>query len=422
MPNLLALVDLVSTNRTKVYRTSYFPFLQALARAHGWHVRWLCVGVDAEVQASRENPFIFHLPAGDRELLGERLAELKPDRVLFNERLDGDTWEHLAAAAAGAAMGRVTADVPGWLGGNERRRPGQERPRLTEQELEPDHRRELVNPLAARIKPYVWLMLGPFCLYRRPLKQNLSFLGVDLSGCSRDDTCSFCTPPVDERPPADVVGAALAQILAAERSTPKVCRSREYVVDGGALWFKIGPFLDAVLARDLPPSAFFFHCRADDLLAKAAEVEARLPLLENAGHSLNIFSIGVENFSRAENQRFNKKIDPEMVQMAAELMYRWEERVPRSFCFSSHGGFSFILYTPWTNLEDLEANIQGLKRLRPYCTEVEFALRRRRGHHGHGEVGPDDAGHHVDLLGLDHLVGQLHCNLGLALVVFDHDL
>jgi alkylation response protein AidB-like acyl-CoA dehydrogenase len=32
----------------------------------------------------------------------------------------------------------------------------------------------------------------------------------------------------------------------------------------------------------------------------------------------------------------------------------------------------------------------------------------RRRNHGHGEVRPDNAGQHVDLVGLDHLVGDLH--------------
>ena len=54
--------------------------------------------------------------------------------------------------------------------------------------------------------------------------------------------------------------------------------------------------------------------------------------------------------------------------------------------------------------------------------QVEFALGCHAGHHGHGQVGPYDTGHDIDLLGLDHLVGQLHCDVGLLLVVFDNDI
>ena len=42
--------------------------------------------------------------------------------------------------------------------------------------------------------------------------------------------------------------------------------------------------------------------------------------------------------------------------------------------------------------------------------------------HRHREVREDDAGQDVDLVGLDHLVGELHRDLGLLLVVLGDDL
>ncbi len=53
--------------------------------------------------------------------------------------------------------------------------------------------------------------------------------------------------------------------------------------------------------------------------------------------------------------------------------------------------------------------------------EVELVLRGGGGHNGHGEVRPDDTGQHIDLFRLDHLVGELHGDLGFALIVLDHD-
>ena len=54
--------------------------------------------------------------------------------------------------------------------------------------------------------------------------------------------------------------------------------------------------------------------------------------------------------------------------------------------------------------------------------QVEFPLGGRGRDHGHGQVRPDDAGEHVDLFRLDHLVGELDGNVRLALIVFDDDL
>ena len=399
MKRTLVLVDLVSSNRSKVYRTQEYPKLQALARGHGFEVYWLCLGVDGQAQAARENPFVFDLAAPDLEQLCSRISEVKPTHLLINERLEEACWRAVCQAAAGARAQGVAERQLQWLGITDP--PGGPSPL---QEVEPDHSRELLNPLAQEIRPYTWLMVGPLCLYRRPLRHNPRFEGVDLSACKNPDACSFCLPVRDILPPADPVAEAMVQINAAERTTPAPCRSREYMVSGAALWFRVGAFADALLASELPPSAFFFHCRVDELLRGAAELEARLPDLEARGHSINFHSIGVENFSPAENERFNKQISPAQVQQASELMGRWERRWPGAFSFTRHGGFSFILFTPWTTLADLETNVQGLRRLRSMDQDVVFALRTRL------QLLPDRAitalAHHDGLVGAaddDHL-------------------
>ena len=56
----------------------------------------------------------------------------------------------------------------------------------------------------------------------------------------------------------------------------------------------------------------------------------------------------------------------------------------------------------------LVALLAGQRRGAGIGRQVELALRHRARHHRHGEVRPDDAGQHVDLVALDHLVGDLH--------------
>src|SRR5690606_21178427 len=63
------------------------------------------------------------------------------------------------------------------------------------------------------------------------------------------------------------------------------------------------------------------------------------------------------------------------------------------------------------------------KRRRPGIDrEIELALRHSARNDGHGKVRPDDAGQDVDLVRLDHLVGDLHGKLRLLAVIFGHDL
>ena len=370
---VLALVDLVSTDRYKVYRTQEFPFVQALAAARGFTVRWLCVGVNGEAQAARDNPFLFQLPEDDLERLCQRLSQLRPSHLLINERLEESCWRQVLQAAPGARTASMDARVYTWFGVPEEAIHDT----FNIFDTEPDFRRELLTPLARKIKPYTWLMLGPLCLYRRPLARNPLFEGVNLEACTNPDACSFCLPNRDIPNAADPVAEALRQALAAERTTPSRVHSHQYMTHGANLWFKIGAFADALIDSPLPGSAFFFHTRVDELLRKASELEARLPGLQARGHSINLHSIGVENFSPAENERLNKHITAEQVLEAAELMRRWEETWPDAFIFRRHGGFSFILFTPWTTLEDLQLNLAGLRRLRDLNQDVNFALRTR---------------------------------------------
>ena len=53
--------------------------------------------------------------------------------------------------------------------------------------------------------------------------------------------------------------------------------------------------------------------------------------------------------------------------------------------------------------------------------EVELALLDCGGDDGQRDVGEDDAGQDVDVVGLDHLVGKLDGDVGLLLVVLGDD-
>ena len=66
------------------------------------------------------------------------------------------------------------------------------------------------------------------------------------------------------------------------------------------------------------------------------------------------------------------------------------------------------------------ASFAGEERGPRVGREVELALLDRGGHDRDGEVRPDDAGQHVHLVALNHLVGELDGDVRLALVVI-HD-
>jgi hypothetical protein len=95
--------------------------------------------------------------------------------------------------------------------------------------------------------------------------------------------------------------------------------------------------------------------RADTLLAKKDRLEGVLHGMQAAGHRLSLVSIGAENFSAQENERFNKGVTAAQLRACRGLLSDWAERFPRTF--TAESGYSGILFTPWTRPQDLLDNI-----------------------------------------------------------------
>jgi hypothetical protein len=73
--------------------------------------------------------------------------------------------------------------------------------------------------------------------------------------------------------------------------------------------------------------------------------------------------MGIENFSPDETERFNKNITEEQVGQLLEQTRKLEDEWPGVVRFHQYNGFSTILFTPWTTLDDLRLNLDAFKRL-----------------------------------------------------------
>lgn len=213
------------------------------------------------------------------------------------------------------------------------------------------------------------------CFYAAPLSRNPAFRGVSLAGIGRKFACSFCPGPADLKyryrtPPVDL---ALRQIAALRAEKTPVWSRTEFVVRSASVFFQMPRLLEGL--KQEPPLALYFSCRADEVLARRADIEAALSLARASGHSIHIFSLGAENLSAAENERFNKGLGLPELARALALLRGWERDYPKTFFFTRHGGLGFILFTPWTALADLRANLDGAKALD--LAEDSFLLTRR---------------------------------------------
>ena len=365
----LLLLEILNTDRYRSYRSQYFPHLAAFLRKGGVETHWVSIGVAANEARAGEQLYVYDLPSVERQKLAGRLEELQPTHVLLNERLEPELFDLLRQQLPDAALRLIdfvdghgaAVSVGRWLGLDVTALSGSER--MLEDEVAPDYARDPINHLATQIKPYVHLNLGPECLYHKSISTNPHFEGLDVSGCIRDRGCSFCLYPdgVERSPATPVVELALSQIDAAERTSHPAMRSREYQVHGAHLWFALDRFAEALADRQLPPSSFHFSARIDEVLALGDRLESALRSMTERGHIVRLYNIGVENFSPAENERFNKGLSRETIARGARRILELEERFPEAFRFTEMGGFGIILFTPWTSVEDLRVNARSFR-------------------------------------------------------------
>jgi hypothetical protein len=370
----LLLVELVRDDPYRNFRSEAYPIIRGLAEDSGILVEWIVLGLTAD--ASPGHPFVVDLAADDEETIRDRIGALRASHLLINEKLAGAVAHRLAHARSGLSILNV-ADVAessrddarallDWLGLAERYRLTTNSILELLDHVTPSYASTPANPLASGSQRFIKVLCGPGCFYRRSLRDNPAFAGVDVSAGARKWGCSFCGQHGDVSIPQtqrSVVQLALQQIEAAARSLASRGESLRFMMMGSVAFLRIDEFVAGLLPAAVPPSAFFFSCRVDEFLSRAQTIRTLLPRLSSRGHSIHIHSIGVENFSTTENQRFNKGVSAEQAVEAFDKIVRLERDFPDSFAFHRHGGFSFILFTPWTTLEDLNINLRYARRV-----------------------------------------------------------
>lgn len=261
------------------------------------------------------------------------------------------------ALATGAAL----ETVPGVIyreGGEVRRTPNAPGlsvlRELREASFAHKRRRVLSRRAANPERAVVLSNLG--CAYRNVPNRTGVFDGVPMPSGVSTAGCTFCDASAYERmTEAEAIALIVRQVEAVLRDRPEV---REIAMkDDYAVRF-LGRLGDALRPLGLGDRRVLLSARAEYLLELRAEIEEAL-----AGRfpaPLGFYLIGFENFSQAELDRFNKGTSAAQIERVLTLMRDWSERFPGRFLVTPTGGF--ILFTPWTTLEDLRVNASAIKR------------------------------------------------------------
>ncbi|RME23798.1 MAG: hypothetical protein D6806_10620 [Deltaproteobacteria bacterium] len=376
------MLDFYFPDRFSQFRSGHFPFLLGQAGALGVEARRLC----CRVQPGRPSwqRYVIELEPEVERQLADQVADFSPTHVIVSEklspRLEGlvlsssaARFDNLADSPPARIVGWSASELPLWLGLDHPVQPAGGRS-IYDVAI-PDYRCRCIGLKQGEPAPPVYVVAGPDCVYHRPLSRNRFFAAVPMDGKARRFGCSFCVGPPDLRPAfsSDPVELAAKQVIKASECGASCLDNRTFVISGAALLFRLEEFFRRLLDAGLPPSRFFFGARADELLRLGEAFERLAGRLEKAGHSLNLFNIGVENFSEPENERLNKGLSAETVMACHRMLVEMETRHPEAFRFRQWGGWGFVLFTPWTTLADLKTNLRYMRRLKGFGSEG-FAL------------------------------------------------
>ncbi|MBI5477721.1 MAG: hypothetical protein HY906_02630 [Deltaproteobacteria bacterium] len=352
-----------------------FPFIAGYAESRRVPVRWICF--PHEAWAPAPSPFLLDLTSRARQQLLAQVAACGASHLILSEvpapalrrflsrERPGLQVRHCASPRSSYSSDWLAA----WLGITG------EREGFLPDLASPSYRSVPAGgPVPAAPTPVIG---SAPCLYAAPLGDNPAYGDVDLSGIERKFACAFCPGPPDLKyryrtPPLDL---AMRQI-AAVRAEPETVWSRsQFVIRSAAVFFAMSKLLQRLELEAAAPVSLFFGCRADEVLARADDIAAALAIARRCGHAIHVFSMGVESFSPPENERFNKRLSAATVGAALRRLREWEREYRGTFFFTRHGGLGFILFTPWTTLEDLRLNLAAARELG--LEEDGFFLTRR---------------------------------------------
>lgn len=225
---------------------------------------------------------------------------------------------------------------------------------LSDARFDYTHRRTLSRRSANTQRAVVLSNIG--CAYRNTPNRTGIFDGVSLPRDISTAGCTFCdAAPYERMTEAEAIDLIVKQVEAVLRDRPEV---REIALkDDYAVRF-LGSLGDALSAFDLGDREILLSARADYLLEFREQIEEALS--GRFPTPLGFYLLGFENFSQPELDRFNKGIGTAQIERVLVLMREWTERFPGRFRLSPTGGF--ILFTPWTTLEDLRANANVIRQ------------------------------------------------------------
>lgn len=172
--------------------------------------------------------------------------------------------------------------------------------------------------------------------------------------------CAFCTTgnQYDGRPNDETAASVLEQIRYVRTHAPEL---NLLVLKDQNPFGYLTEVMEQCEAEGLSGFTILLETRAEWFLRNAGRFARALSIAHRIGVQIAPFLVGIENFSQAELDRFNKGISVDTNIEFLDTLWRWKEEYGDALDLS-HAAFGFILFSPWTTMADLEANLAGIRR------------------------------------------------------------
>ena len=197
------------------------------------------------------------------------------------------------------------------------------------------------------------------CPYQSDARENELYRGAEIpSRFGRG--CAFCTTGnhYEARPNAETARSVLEQIRYVRQHAPEL---ELLVLKDQNPFGYLTEVVERLAVEGLSDFSILLETRAEWFLRNAQRFVRALQVAGTINVRLAPFLIGIESFSQAELDRFNKGISAELNVEFLETLWQWKEKFGDALDLS-HAAFGFILFSPWTTMQDLEINWAGIRR------------------------------------------------------------
>lgn len=320
-------------------------------------------------------------------LPGKTLVHVRGEHVLEDVPADwivgGDVRATLPALAL-FLRGERRRPPPGTeerteTGARRHDEPSLERPR--EHFDRPNLRPRIVNPEAFAADRSFAIRGNAGCPYQADARDNPVYAGAKLpDGLGRG--CAFCTTGnhYEGRSASAAAAYVLDQLRHVRSEAPEITR---IVLKDQNPFAYLTEVVETAAKEGLGGFTLMLETRADWLLRSQARFERALDVARGERIRLVPFLVGIENFSQPELDRYNKGIEASTNVAFLEWLWALRERYGETLDLD-RASFGFVLFSPWTTLEDLEANHRAIVRTR-------FDRLRGRLLHSRARLYPDTA-------------------------------